>query len=631
MASNYKLNYKNMIEKINYKPRQEIKWPQTAKVEVGNNVDFVYIMRKDGNFTMSPVVRRLATEYALDEGATKQILLEEYDTYFSKLADILKWGYSPKGSMELHLYDPAKLDKSVREKIGGLPTVSLDPLMNKGVFELGVSRGFYMGGRKDFGQVARPGTDPLSKQADGISLVLNSALTAVAEDDIFTGGSVAASLTELKKSGVNVQKAVTGIQVDEPTSVLKMGVSVEAVVTYETADGAKILDKVDLGDPRDYLLGASGLVIKLPSGKFGRAPYILPFVSSAARAGIPTEMEKEFAQKVLQANLEFYIGAGERIGKPILLKSMDPNFVIYMVEMYGFNPNTSMETIAAWSMDNLDKLSDMTKLLGELQAKNVESLALPKNTVYLDVNGTLIPEDSADGYISEDNVGSLQEAVAAAEEKGLAVGLCSDSPLPQIQKFAAKLGISGPIIAENGNVVFNNGGTIIVNEIESLDEIKKKILSKAGFFGYKQGIDVVAPEFGGNTIPSDGDLWSFGANRETSVTVFGSQELITYLGTVFVNSAEYGVDVSPENGYFAIHPGTNFRLNKGRTLSALTAFGYNAIMVGNSKSDWVDPTSGVQCAFVAESRISEEIANKAAYVSDKPLVEGVVDILNSIK
>lgn len=620
-----------MIEKNCYRPKQEIKWPQTAKVEVGSGVDFVYIMRKDGNFTMSPVARRLTSEYALEEGVTKQVLMEEYDTYFSKLADILKWGYSPKGSMELHLYDPEALDKRVREKVGGLPTVSLDPLMNRGVFELGVSRGFYLGGRKDFGQVARPGTDPLSKQAEEIADILNGVPSAVAEDDIFTGGSVAASLTELKNSGVNVQKAVTGIQVDEPTSVLKMGIPVEAVVTYETSDDAKILDKVDLGDPRDYLLGASGLVIKLPSGKFGRAPYILPFVSSSARAGVPAEMEKEFAMKVLQANLEFYIGAGERIGKPIQLKSMDPNFVLYMSEMYGFNPNTSMETLATWSMDNLDKLSEMTKLLGEFQAKKIESLNLPKNSVYLDVNGTLIPENSENGYVSDEDILALLEAIAIADMKGLAVGLCSDSPLPQLQEFAAKLGINGPIIAENGNIIFNNGEVLIVNELESLVEIKNKILSKAGFFGYKQGVDVVAPEFGGDNVALTGDSWSFGANRETSVTVFGSEELIINLGKVFPNGNGYGVDVSPENGYFAIHPGDNFRLNKGRTLEALTAFGYKSIMVGNSKSDWVEPDTGVQCAFVADSRISEEIASKTAYVSDRPLIAGVVDILNSIK
>lgn len=620
-----------MIEKINYKARQEIKWPQTSKVEVGADVNFVYIMRKDGNFTMSPVAKRLATEYALDEGVTKQVLLEEYDTYFSKLADILKWGYSPKGSMELHLYDPAKLDKSVREKVGNLPTVSLDPLMNRGVFELGVSRGFYLGGRRDFGQVGRPGTGPLSKQADEISLVLNGDPIAVAEDDIFSGGSVVASLDELEGSGIKIQKLVTGIQVGTPDSISNKGLDAESVVVYKTTNGVDIFDKVDLGDPRDYLLGASGLVIKLPNGKFGRAPYILPFVSSSARAGIPEEMEKEFAMKVLQASLEFYIGAGERIGKPMLLKNMDPNFELYMSEMYGFNPNTSMETVATWLMDNLDRLSDTTKLLGELQAKNIESLALPKNTVYLDVNGTLIPDDSTDGYISEEDLSSLQEAVVAAEAKGLAVGLCSDSPLPQLQEFAAKLGIRGPIIAENGNIIFHNGEKLMVSEFKELQAHKANIIAHATDLGYEQLEDSIAPEFGGSIIDDSDNLWSFGANREASVTIFGPFDVTYYAYESYESNRDYDLDFAPEHNFIAIHIGKNFRFNKGRTLSALTALGYNAIMVGNSMSDWVEPDTGVQCAFVAKSTIGQKIAHKVAYVSDKPLVEGVVDILNSIK
>ena len=198
-----------MKENIKYKPRQEIKWPQNGNVEVGSDVDFVYVMRKDGNFAMSPIARRFATEYGLDEGKTKHILMEEYDTYFSKLADVLQWGYSPKGKMELHLYNPDTLDMSVREKIGNLPTVSLDPLMNSGVFELGVSRGFYLGGRKDFGQVSRPGTDSLSKQAQNISHLLAGTAVAVAEDDIFSGGSVVASLSELRGHGVDVKKLAT--------------------------------------------------------------------------------------------------------------------------------------------------------------------------------------------------------------------------------------------------------------------------------------------------------------------------------------------------------------------------------------------------------------------------------------
>lgn len=619
-----------MKEQLGYQPKSEVIWPQPGKVEVGSSVDFVYIMRKDGNFAMSPIAGRMADEYIVDEEKTKQVLLEEYDTFFNKLSVILQWGYSSKGNFQLHLYDPNELDKEVRAKAGDSPIVSLDPLMNQGVLEHRVSRGYYLGGKKDFGQVARPGTPPLSEQARQINNSLNGSQAIVAEDDIFSGGSAIASLTELKGTGIQVQKLVPGIQVGKPSKLSKMGISVDPVVTYETSDGTDVFDKVDLGDPRDYLLGASGLVLELPNGHFGRAPYILPFVSTSARAGISQEMEKEFAMKVLQASFDFFRNVKDVVEKPLILKNMDPSFVVLMNEMFGFDSNTPMEQIAKWSMDNVDTVWEIMKTQGELQ-ENLAELHLPKKMVFVDVNGTLIPDNSIDCSLSQEDITSLQRAVSAANQKGISVGLCSDSPLQQLQEFAARLSIDGPIIAENGNLIFNNGKTLTVNSLDLIELIKDQISERAKELEYQQNMDCIAPEFGGKKMDPSSGTWGFGANRQTSITVFGPSTLIETLGETYNGNSDFSVDSSPEYNYFAIHPGSNFKVNKGKTLNTLSAYGYNVVMVGNSISDWVEPTSGVQCAFVASSRISGDIEEKAAYVSSKPLVKGVVDILQQIQ
>ena len=47
-------------------------------------------------------------------------------------------------------------------------------------------------------------------------------------------------------------------------------------------------------------------------------------------------------------------------------------------------------------------------------------------------------------------------------------------------------------------------------------------------------------------------------------------------------------------------------------------------------SDWVDPEHGVVCAFVGGARIQPHVVNKAAYISDKPVIQGVIDILEHI-
>src|SRR3989338_2413336 len=90
-----------------------IKWPSMGEVIVKPDVDFVYIMRKDGDFTISPIASRFAREYSLPESDVKQVVLEEYDTFFANLADTLQWAHSYRGNFELHLFDPDKLEREI--------------------------------------------------------------------------------------------------------------------------------------------------------------------------------------------------------------------------------------------------------------------------------------------------------------------------------------------------------------------------------------------------------------------------------------------------------------------------------------------------------------------------------------
>lgn len=620
-----------MKEQINTLPNAEIKWPQGGKIEVGPDVDFVYIIRKDGKFAMPPIAQRMATDYQLNEEVLTQMLLEEYDTFFAKLADIFKWAYSSKGNFELHLFDPDKLENQVRLKSSGQPIVSLDPLMNQGVYEFGVSRAYFMGGVKDFGQVARPGSDTLSDQSCDIATSVNGHQVTVSEDDIFSGGSVIASLNALLESGVVINKVVPGIQIGKPKKISDMRLPVDPVVEYQTTDGVDIFSKLDLGDPRDYLMGASGLVIKLPNGEFGRAPYILPFVSTTTRAGIPIEIEKEFALKTLQANFEFFNTIQDKTGKPVLLKHMDHNFLVYMHQMYGVDSIADMGQVTAWLMENIDDFWEAAQKQGEFQEK-LALLKLPEDIVFLDVNGTIFPDDSVDGYIPEDDIALLNQAVATAKSKGLAVGLCSDSPLSQLQEIAKKLKVDGPIIAENGNIIFNDGQALTLNELPEIEIYKRKIIELAQKLGLHQTEDCIAPEFGGRQVNVNNFQWSFGANRKTSVTVFGPSQLIEQLGTYFSGHQHgFSTDCSPEYNFFAIHPRENYKQNKGHTLNVLSAHGHKIVMIGNSMSDWVEPGDGVVCTFVGGARIMGEAIRKAGYISDMPTIKGVINILEKLQ
>ncbi|MBI4990925.1 HAD family phosphatase [Candidatus Gottesmanbacteria bacterium] len=304
---------------------------------------------------------------------------------------------------------------------------------------------------------------------------------------------------------------------------------------------------------------------------------------------------------------------------------MDEHFAVLMHKLYGFDVRTPMRIVTSWIMDNFDKLWEQTKIQGEFQEK-LEALGLPPNVVFIDVNGTLFPDDSENGYIPEGDIELFQETLVKAQTKGLSIGLCSDSPLPQLIDLAKKLGIDGPIIAENGNILYYKDKMVIIESLSDIEKLKREIAKKAYDSGFIQVGDWIAPEFGGR-IDSSNLQWGLGANRITSITVFGPPSLIQRLGESFKDGNGFSIDCSPEYNYLAIHPGKDFRSNKGKTLNILSVYGHNIMMIGNSMSDWVDPEMGVKCVFASESRINSEISQKAAYISNKPFIKGVVDII----
>lgn len=514
-------------------------------------------------------------------------------------------------------------DNAVREKTGGLPIISLDPLMEQGVATFAISRGYYAGGIQDFGQVARPGSASLVDQASGFTGLFASGPICVVEDDVFSGGSVIGSVDALIAAGAHIQSVVTGIQVGKPKKLEAMGIPVVSVVQYETDDGRDIFDAVDLGDPRDYLVGASGLVTKLPNGEYGRAPYILPLVSAAARASIPTAQERRFSQDVLQANMEFFQQVERQIGTPLLLSHMNPASVRLFHDVYGIDIHTPMTMIVNWMMEHMDEIWHTTHELGTLH-ESLDALGLPKHMVFLDVNGTLLDETATDSTIDPDALLSFLSAVSALRDNGIAIGLHSDSPQAQLKELANEIGLGDvPIIAENGAILSYNEKTVVLAPLHDKEKHMAHISRIASELGYTHVSDIVAVEFGGTPVSYGNGEWAFGANREASISVFGPAELIRNLGDQFEGAA----DCSPEYNYLGVHA-TDSRQGKAIALKLLKGFGYDVHMVGNSMSDWIDPESAVPCSFVGGARITPEAAGLASYISDLPTIWGVIDCLS---
>lgn len=200
---------------------------------------------------------------------------------------------------DLHIVDGIAVGQAVRARIHTAKAISLDPLV-EGVAALGISRGFELGGRRPCGLVARPGFPPVASQAIHLRQTLMDDECTLVEDDIHTGGTIAGVLGILAGAGVRVAKVVTGI-VAGPAVLGSLGVPVEPVLRY-----VGVPDRIDVADPRNFLLGVSGLVVRLPTGCWGRAPYWLPFVTTSARVVVDPAQDDKFARVMVRANARFY-------------------------------------------------------------------------------------------------------------------------------------------------------------------------------------------------------------------------------------------------------------------------------------------------------------------------------------
>jgi hypothetical protein len=80
-----------------------IVYPKEGTVVIPQDVDFVYIMRKDTAFAMDPIAESVSSGSKHD--TVRAALYEAYDMFFAQMTDILHTHFSFKGNMQLHVYD----------------------------------------------------------------------------------------------------------------------------------------------------------------------------------------------------------------------------------------------------------------------------------------------------------------------------------------------------------------------------------------------------------------------------------------------------------------------------------------------------------------------------------------------
>ena len=151
------------------------------------------------------------------------------------------------------------------------PVISLDPL-NEGEYNLKLSRIFDIGGYHLLGYTNRIGSPTLELQVSSIPMQGQYILF---DDDIATGGTIEFALRLLTQHTVTVKTFTSG-------------------------------HAFDIADSRDFLLGGGGLLVKLPNGKVGRAPYVMPYVDPSIRCNISSADILRFSIEIWQLNRQIF-------------------------------------------------------------------------------------------------------------------------------------------------------------------------------------------------------------------------------------------------------------------------------------------------------------------------------------
>lgn len=610
----------------NYEPNSaKIKRPNTSVVEIGNEIDYVFIFRKDLDYAIRPVAKSICADYRMNLQSVENILKTEYESFFSEFLDLVQWSHSPRGNVEIHLYDPVDINSRAEQKYKNSNLVSLDPLTSNGVHELAMSREYYFSGKKFIKRIPRPGYGSFEQQISNFSSRFQYKETTILDDDLFKGGSLIEALSLLRNNKIEVKKIIPGIKVGDLDESYTTGINLEPVVEYKLANGKDALSKVNIADPRDYLMGFGGLVVRLPEGGHGRSPYFLPFLPTSDKTGIPKEYNEVFARQILLANMTFFKRVQNLTGKPIKLRHVNPDFKKLMHSVYGFDENVSMQDIVTWSLMTLEKTWKINEKIG--LSEEIKDLNMPKKLVFIDVNGTLI-DDSPNNQIDVGHIQKMREISRKLQDKGYGIGLCSDSSLDKLVLLSNLLGLNGPTIAENGNTIYFEGKEVVVRKLESLDDTKQLIRNLLNNKMHHEVQDQKPDAFGGSHANYGKGEWCFGAGRKSSVSIYANTEVINNL-SIQLKEDNTTIDKSAQNNYLCVHPG-NYKFNKAETLTTIKGCSDRVVMIGNSEADWVNRKNGVECGFVAGSDVSLAIGNQSAYLAKSTTINGVFEILEDI-
>lgn len=270
-----------------------------------------------------------------------------------------------------------------------------------------------------------------------------------------------------------------------------------------------------------------------------------------------------------------------------------------------------------------------------------------RKIVLLDIDKTLI--DPSYQFTAD-----ISSEIEAVQKSGIEIGICSDTPLLSIKELAEKIGLTGPMIAELGAVIFYPRERDLVKlhpftEVfpKARDEFVNELLS-------------LFPEITvcvGDNVKFVREDTLLGSPGESTVFISGCREhsIAFHVKTIRSHSLEnepklqgivtkvaeetlvrctgeekekFSIDQNLEYGVTIIHySGTNKRNAVESMIEKMnTSF---IAMVGDSRSDFLNDKRILQ--FGVHNADVEKYGQFCEYVSPFEYTEGVKDILRLIR
>jgi hypothetical protein len=601
---------------------------------------FLFVSALDGDRALESFARSLETRGLGTYQDTIEKLTPLYNKFVNRVFSLINRMHNDDKRLAVAILPNERLEEQLKQNAQGWFTVSLNVGDRSWCdFALELSRLQTTHG-KGLEMTQRPGSMSVSQQL--VELKKKMAANEVdsvclVDDHAFTCRSLEQTVVALANAGIKVGRIVTLSQVGVSSALETRGIPVvpsSRFVHQDPTDGRDILDSLDLVEARYFLLGATGGVVKLRDGSYGRAPYLLPFADASKKASIPSAEAEAFSRKVLQLNIGLFKEIEREFNTTLRVSDGHPD-VAALMESQGFSREQSLVDVARDAEKQFSQIKGEWSLLSSVQNK-VHLLRLPEKCLFLDLNGTLL--QPAESGVPELLERDLIDAISDVQSAGVRVGLCSDSPLAPLSELAARWGMTGPILSENGDYATGHGRSVAFKRIEKMDQVKNEIRRIATALGYEEKPEMYAVDFDSLHSPLTGSF-AFGRGRTASLSCFADPQLIEALrddlcGALQRAGIEEAIacDCNPNCGPYGVaivHAGDSVVFGKQDAMDMLVAGGVKKIwMIGDGAADAVRGAS-IESLLVGQ-RPDSQLAVRASASTPLPGVIGAIEMMREV-